>query len=233
MEFDGGGKEFHNGHIQEETTILKRFSRVVLNVPTVNPFRQELIALYQENKKISKYFLDFLSSFTSLAAADRLFSCYASPDLSFVVISHNLKIFAKKENILTMNDDLIEEEEEILVVAQFPGLEDMLGNQSQNIVFEIDENGEKLNAIIDDHFLFSGKFEVSLGTQLILEETPVANSNSSTIAAKSVRCIGTSITTVPFELKSTTDIDKLNNAIHNPAKLSHVENIDNDHSSSS
>lgn len=106
-------------------------------------------------------------------------------------------------------------EEEVLVVASMEGLEEVLGKQTDNIVLEINEKGDIVHATLNDQLLLSGNFEISLGTQLIFEEATKnsVSSDSSNTNMKEVRCIGTSITNLPLQLRSTVDIDKLNSTL--------------------
>jgi hypothetical protein len=110
-------------------------------------------------------------------------------------------------------EEVVEEEEEVLVVAHFPGLEDVIGTKTTNVKFELDESGSKLHAVIDDHLVFEGKFELNLGTQLLFEEVDHDASSQLPGNLKSAQIMGNSITSVPLELKTTVDIDKINSIL--------------------
>lgn len=118
-----------------------------------------------------------------------------------------------RKRVEVEDEKVVEEEEEVLVVAHFPGLEDVIGTKSTNVKFELDESGSKLHAVIDDHLVFEGKFELNLGTQLLFEEVDHDASSQLPGNLKSAQIMGNSVTSAPLELKTTVDIDKINSVL--------------------
>lgn len=103
------------------------------------------------------------------------------------------------ENVIDCDDD---GEEEVVVVAHFSGLSNLPDFELEHISFNVDSAGDQARCVLNGNLVFEGRFEVSLGSQLLFEEI------SSPEGGRQVFYVADSITNLPLKITNTLALEE-------------------------